>query len=205
MSVTLKDIAEELGVSVTTVSRALTGRGRVSPQTRQQVMEKASELGYNFASSGNSTAQSSICVVFNARLHSLSADPFYSTVMVGVENECQKYGSKVFFQTMDKPHDTSLWELHLAAGRVNPGRADVFSSVVEQAKSLAVPVSLSITGCLIRQDHGNRQPGRNMRLVNYLVSQGHGASAPGTPPTARPGTLRRLPGCSPGKRHCPQT
>ena len=107
-------------------------------------MEKASELGYNFASSGNSTAQSSICVVFNARLHSLSADPFYSTVMVGVENECQKYGSKVFFQTIDKPHDTSLWELHERGqldGLILVG-ADVFPSVVEQAKSLAVPVVL---------------------------------------------------------------
>ena len=31
MSVTLKDIAEELGVSVTTVSRALTGRAGQSP------------------------------------------------------------------------------------------------------------------------------------------------------------------------------
>ena len=136
MSVTLKDIAEELGVSVTTVSRALTGRGRVSPQTRQLVMEKH-RTGYDFASSGNSTAQSSICVVFNARLHSLSADPFYSTVMVGVENESQKYGSKVFFQTLEKPHDTSLWELHERGqldGLILVG-ADVFPSVVEQ-KSL---------------------------------------------------------------------
>ncbi|MDI9485098.1 MAG: LacI family DNA-binding transcriptional regulator [Bacillota bacterium] len=177
MSVTLKDIAEELGVSVTTVSRALTGRGRVSPQTRQQVMEKASELGYNFASSGNSTAQSSICVVFNARLHSLSADPFYSTVMVGVENECQKYGSKVFFQTIDKPHDTSLWELHERGqldGLILVG-ADVFPSVVEQAKSLAVPVVLVDNwlpdlpvDCVVTDNRGGI-----MRLVNYLVSQGH--------------------------------
>ena len=29
MAITLKDIAEELGVSVTTVSRALSGRGRI--------------------------------------------------------------------------------------------------------------------------------------------------------------------------------
>ncbi|HBN95294.1 MAG TPA: hypothetical protein DDZ66_03260, partial [Firmicutes bacterium] len=31
MGVTLKDISKELGVSVTTVSRAITGQGRVSP------------------------------------------------------------------------------------------------------------------------------------------------------------------------------
>jgi DNA-binding LacI/PurR family transcriptional regulator len=42
----LVDVAAEAGVSVTTASDALTGRGRVAPGTRQRVHEVASRLGY---------------------------------------------------------------------------------------------------------------------------------------------------------------
>lgn len=43
----LKDIAEALGVSVVTVSNALAGKKGVSDAVRQEILEKAKELGYN--------------------------------------------------------------------------------------------------------------------------------------------------------------
>jgi LacI family transcriptional regulator len=46
MSVTLKHIAVELGVSQMTVSRALRGVSRINPQTRQRVRDTAMRLGY---------------------------------------------------------------------------------------------------------------------------------------------------------------
>src|SRR5262245_62156142 len=42
----LVDVASEAGVSITTASDALTGRGRVAPATRQRVHEVADRLGY---------------------------------------------------------------------------------------------------------------------------------------------------------------
>ena len=44
--VTLQDIARELAVSVATVSRALNGRGKVGPQLKEKILEKAFEMGY---------------------------------------------------------------------------------------------------------------------------------------------------------------
>ncbi|HBG86818.1 MAG TPA: LacI family transcriptional regulator, partial [Marinilabiliaceae bacterium] len=44
--VTIIDIATALGITPSTVSRALTGSSRVSEATRQKVQEKAEELGY---------------------------------------------------------------------------------------------------------------------------------------------------------------
>jgi LacI family transcriptional regulator len=44
--VTLKDIADELGISLATVSRALNGKGRISKDLRKKIIEKAKELGY---------------------------------------------------------------------------------------------------------------------------------------------------------------
>ena len=46
VNTTLKDIARELGVSATTVHRALSGSGRVSEQTRKRVAQLAREKGY---------------------------------------------------------------------------------------------------------------------------------------------------------------
>lgn len=46
-NVKLKDIAEALGVSVVTVSNALSGKKGVSEQVRREVRRKAAELGYD--------------------------------------------------------------------------------------------------------------------------------------------------------------
>lgn len=43
---TLKSIAQHLNISVTTVSRALSGYNDVNAQTRQQIQEAADLLGY---------------------------------------------------------------------------------------------------------------------------------------------------------------
>ncbi|MEX0984698.1 MAG: LacI family DNA-binding transcriptional regulator [Actinomycetota bacterium] len=44
--VSIKDVAREAGVSVTTVSHALNGKGRLSAATRERVGEVAERLGY---------------------------------------------------------------------------------------------------------------------------------------------------------------
>ncbi len=47
MPVTLKDIAKEVGLSVTTVSRALNDYPDVSPQTKERIRQAAQEMGYH--------------------------------------------------------------------------------------------------------------------------------------------------------------
>jgi DNA-binding LacI/PurR family transcriptional regulator len=44
--VSIRDVAREAGVSVTTVSHALNGKGRLNPDTRRRVREVADRLGY---------------------------------------------------------------------------------------------------------------------------------------------------------------
>jgi len=44
---TIKDVARQAGVSVTTVSRALNGHDDVNPETRRRIQEVADQLGYS--------------------------------------------------------------------------------------------------------------------------------------------------------------
>lgn len=44
--ITIKDIARECDVSIATVSNIFNGKGRVSEQKKQQILEKAKEMGY---------------------------------------------------------------------------------------------------------------------------------------------------------------
>lgn len=43
---TLKDVAEKVGVSITTVSRVMNGRGAISRETRDKVFAAMKELNY---------------------------------------------------------------------------------------------------------------------------------------------------------------
>lgn len=89
MTATLKDIAREVGVSVTTVSRALAGYDDVAASTRERIRETAVRLGY----SPNITAQrlqkqrtdtlGFIMPTFGPRF----SDPFFSEFIAGIGNE----------------------------------------------------------------------------------------------------------------------
>ena len=57
MSVSIRDVAQSAGVSMATVSRALSGRGNVSERSRQRVLDAAAELG--FVSSYNAASLAS--------------------------------------------------------------------------------------------------------------------------------------------------
>lgn len=47
-NITIYDIARKLGLSTATVSNALSGKGRVSEARRKQIIDAATELGYDF-------------------------------------------------------------------------------------------------------------------------------------------------------------
>ena len=46
MMITIYDIAEKTGYSAPTISKALNGRGGLSPATRKKILDVAEEIGY---------------------------------------------------------------------------------------------------------------------------------------------------------------
>ena len=59
---TMKDIAERLGVSVSTVSKSLNGTGNVSESVRQQILDTALEMGYTPRRGSRAHTSAKICV-----------------------------------------------------------------------------------------------------------------------------------------------
>jgi DNA-binding LacI/PurR family transcriptional regulator len=82
-NVTLKHIAEALGISAMTVSRALNNRSNVDEKTKQRVLEKAKSMGYtpnHVAKSLVSSKTYTIGVVIPEITHA-----FFPEVVRGIE------------------------------------------------------------------------------------------------------------------------
>src|SRR5947209_9164409 len=84
-SVTLRDVAQQAGVSITTVSRILNGREMGVPireETRLRVLSVAAELGYkpNLLARGLRGSQSSLLGVIARDI----SDPFHIQILQGI-------------------------------------------------------------------------------------------------------------------------
>lgn len=67
-TVTMRDIAKAAGVSLTTVSRVISGTGYVAEDKRKAVMAAADELGYEFARSPHAFPDKKLIGVFSKEL-----------------------------------------------------------------------------------------------------------------------------------------
>ena len=83
MAIAMKDIAERVGVSRTAVSYALSGTGRLDPQTRERIKQVAAEMGYrpNLAASSMHTGRTRTVGVIVAL-----KDPFFARVLLGIHD-----------------------------------------------------------------------------------------------------------------------
>ena len=87
---TIKDVAARAGVSVATASRALSGRGYVSQETRDAVMHAAQELGYRIHAAARSLKTRRTNTI--GLLITDIINPFYSYVANGALSCSQQIG-----------------------------------------------------------------------------------------------------------------
>jgi LacI family transcriptional regulator len=101
MAVTLKHIAERVGKSVTTVSRALAGYDDVSQATRRQVQKVAQEMGYepNIIARQLQKQRTDTLALILPTFGPRFSDPFFSELLAGVGNEAARYGFNLLIST----------------------------------------------------------------------------------------------------------
>lgn len=98
--ISMKDIAQQCGTSVATVSKALNGQPDIGQATRERICKVAEEMGYmaNAAARALKTNRSyNIGVLFfDERLSGLSHE-YFSTILESFKTEVEKYGYDITF------------------------------------------------------------------------------------------------------------
>lgn len=105
--VSLKDIAQKVGVSITLVSYVLNNKqlNRISTHIAQKIKETAAELNYkpNQVAKGLKTNKTQTIGLLVADI----SNPFSSTMARIIENEAEKYNYTVIFGSSDENPDRS--------------------------------------------------------------------------------------------------
>ncbi len=119
MTVTIKDIAKRVGLSVTTVSRALNDFDDVNAETKELIRQTATDMGYV----PNSLAQrfqkrktdtiGLILPTFGPRF----SDPFFSELLAGIGNKAASQGYDLLVSTRSPGEEELLAYHQMVQGR----------------------------------------------------------------------------------------
>lgn len=118
---TVGTIAQELGISKTTVSRALSGKGRISSETRARVAEYVRMAGYEAVSTSNKLERRpthNLSLVIPPHFVQLDL-PFLRKCMGGVCRMAAQREYDVLLCYASKDSGTSQLERQLAANKVD--------------------------------------------------------------------------------------
>ncbi len=107
---TIDDIASALGVSKTTVSRAISGKGRISPDTREKVNAYIREHNFKPNVVAKGLAQNrtfNIGVVWPGD-YGIADLPFFQRCMIGICNEAAEHGYDILVSLLTGDDITSI-------------------------------------------------------------------------------------------------
>lgn len=99
--VTLKDIAQAVGKSTATVSKALRGHEDIAPETRETIQSIAQQMGYrpNIAAQRLKKRRTDSIGLILPVLSSRQADPFLTELLSGIADEVARYGFDLLVST----------------------------------------------------------------------------------------------------------
>jgi LacI family transcriptional regulator len=181
--VTVKSIAEKLGLSSATVSRTLHNDDTlvITPETRLRVLQMAEEMGYVKKTPKKNPVKSrsqnkKYIVVFHNRQifrHQIDSS-YYFAVRTGIEDACQKYGFQYGFvdiESLDEFKDQNKTDGALIVGNYPETH---YKSIKEKLKSLPI-VSVGIISYYPESiDHITHSNFEAVKIaLEYLFKNGH--------------------------------
>lgn len=127
---TIKDIAKELGISTTAVSKALNNKGGISIKTVEKVKQTAKALGYKpniIARSLKLNKTKTIGVIISD-----SSYTFFPEVIKGIESVASKEGYSIILCSTDNDRDKEKKALNLLQNKRIDGVALVASMLTKK-------------------------------------------------------------------------
>lgn len=179
-TVTIKDIARECGVGVSTVSRAMNNHPDINPATKEkikEVMDKYNYIPNNSARNLKRTDAQAIAVLVKG-----IGNPFFSSMITTIEREAEKKRYSCILQRVDGAED----EVDVAIELIKEKRlrgiiflGGCFSHPQEQLERLQVPFVLSTVGIVGDSDTNSYSSvsvddtQESYKVVDYLCQLGH--------------------------------
>lgn len=169
---TINDVAEALGVSVSTVSRAISGKGRIGEATRRRVFEFIEEHDYHPNSIAKSLAQSrsnNIAIII-PDVKEVVALPFFYLCMCGVNEVAQARGYDMFVVSTsgkDTSHLKRLIDDNKVDGMIlgSTYKDDVFASFLKSKKIPFVTIGSLNDDEVVQIDHDNEGACRDLTAI----------------------------------------
>lgn len=181
MATTIKDIARELNISVSTVSYALNGGPRpVPPTVRDRVLQVARELNYRpnrVARSMITRRAHAIGVVPMGGMHNVYLSPYLQQALSGIANAANDLQQDLVLFTRITAADPDGMASYLADGRVDGAvlvapRLD--AAAMEQLRATGIPCV-----CLSSRHHEGQPTFTTdnamgiQQVMSYLYGLGH--------------------------------
>lgn len=131
---TIKDIARDCGVSLSTVSLVLNNNPRISEGTRQKVLECVRKHGYqpNYQARGLASRSSRIFAVAVPALHHVFADIYFGEIVSGIYERAAEDGYKIMLDVANGNYVENKEYLNLLKSRRADGLLFIGSSVEHQ-------------------------------------------------------------------------
>lgn len=179
--VTICDIARELGVSPSTVGRALDGTGRIGEKTRKRVMEAASRMGYKPSLVAKSLASNKTCSL--GVVMPMLGDTAFSTMLNGIENVAYDAGYNITICCSQHDANRQQHYLELLQSRrvdgiiIVPARTDDESYIEQLVKIEESGLPIVVLSQNIKDDRLSKVVSDNYsdakKAVDYLIKLGH--------------------------------
>lgn len=142
-SVGMKEIARIVGVSKTTVHRALTGSGRISEETRKRILEVAVQWDYTPNDLGRSLRQRKTGTI--GVITSFVSNSFFSNLLSAIEEAASSQGFSLVFccsegsVELEEQHVSILRERRVDGLIIAPARAEGPAEHLQRLKRAEVP------------------------------------------------------------------
>ncbi len=175
-NLTIHDVARALGVSASTVSRAISGKGRIGEETRQRVLQYIDEKSFYPNASARSLAKSKTynIAIIMPEVRDLVDMPFFHTCMHGAEEAAQVNDYDLLVVTTDGSNTKPLERM--VNNRKVDGmiltrlyKNDVFVKYLKSTGMPFVAIGNSSDTEIVTVDHDNY--GGCKELVKLLVSK----------------------------------
>ncbi len=176
MAVTLKDIAEKVGVTESTVSRVLNGIPKASKETRKEIFQVAAELGYK----PNQIARSLV----TKKTHTIGliisdlSNTYFARVASGIENIASKYDYSLIISTTGGQEKEELKYINLLKEKQVDGILFASGRMPKSCRKLLreTEIPTVVVAREVEEDlpsvHINNVK-ESYKAVKYLINNGH--------------------------------